>query len=428
MKTNTKHNAFRLSSALAIGLFGLAALVSGCASQTHSFAPDVKNTLFSPRFGFFIVNYPLTSSDSSVSVLYSRIRYDDIVFVQSDSGFSAHYQFSINIFSDKDLTDLEFSKIIDRKLLVPTFAVTNSTSAFDTMRVKATLPPGKYYVILKLYDYNTNHTSTREIRHTIKNFRDTPLAISDLLLYDQTDTTGIPVDFLRSHEDTLYADFYVSMKDVPSAFSLHAVARSVESPSNIDTTITIDQHRRVQKYRLPIKAKDLAPGTYQLKLSVRKGDTRSESEATFRIPRSSTPMNLAELDQEVKPLMYIADPGQLDSLKKGTFKERQKNFLTFWLNRAGGSREKALAMRAEFYKRVDYANMHLSGGFRQGWQSDRGRIYIIYGPPDQVVTHSEDFTTPPYQIWYYYDLRLEFVFLDEFGTGDYRLVQSNQIG
>lgn len=428
MKTKSKHNAFKISSILAIGLFGLAVIVSGCAPVTHSFAPDVKNTLFPPRFGFFIVNYPLTKSDSSVSVLYSRIRYDDIVFVHSDSGFSAHYQFSINIFSNKELTDIKFTKIVDRRLLVPTFAMTNSTSAFDTMQVKTTLPPGRYYIILKLYDYNTDHTSTREITHTIKNFRNSPLAISDLLLYDRTDTTGIPVDILRSHEDTLYADFYVAMKDVPSAFSLHAVARSVEATSAIDTTITIDQHSRVQKYRLPIKARELAPGTYQIKLSVKKGTDVSESEATFQIPRSSAPMNLAELDQEVKPLIYIADPSQLDSLKKGTFKERQQKFLDFWLNRAGGSKEKAAAMRAEFYRRVDYANMHLSGGFRRGWQSDRGRIYIIYGPPDQVVTHDEDFTTPPYQIWYYYDLRLEFVFLDEFGTGDYRLVQTNQMG
>ncbi len=427
MKTNNTHKALRISSTLAIGLFGLAVLLSGCASQTHSFAPDVKNTLYSPRFGFFIVNYPLASSDSSVSVLYARIRYDDVVFVHSDSGFSAHYQFSINVFSDKELTEVKFTKIIDRRLNVPTFAMTNSTSAFDTMRVQAKLPPGRYYVILKLYDYNTNHTSTREIIHTIKDFRKSTLAISDLLLYDRTDTTGIPVDILQSHEDTLYADFYVSMKD-PSKFSLHAVARSVESPTSIDTTVTIEQHSRVQKYRLPIKAKELAPGTYQLKLSVKKGNTENESEATFQIPRSSVPTNLAELNQEIKPLMYIAQPGQLDSLNKGTFSERRSRFLNFWLNRAGGSREKATAMRAEFYKRVDYANMHLSGGFRQGWQSDRGRIYIIYGPPDQVVTHDEDFTTPPYQIWYYYDLRLEFVFLDEFGTGDYRLVQTNQIG
>lgn len=414
-------------AALAIGLFGLATLVSGCGPEIHSFPPDLKNSLFPPRFGFFIVNYPMVHSDSSVSVLYSRLRYDDVVFVHTDSGFTAHYQFSINVFSDKELTDIDYSKIINRKLTVPTYAMTNSVSAFDTVRDQVALKPGKYYIVLKLYDYNTDHTSSREIVHTFKDFLQSPLAISDVLLYDSRDTSGIPVDILRNRKDTLFADFYVTMKDAPAQFALHAVAKSVESPTSIDTTIRIRQAGRVQRYKLPIETQALAAGTYQLRLAVKKGEDQSHSEATFKLLRSSIPMNPAELDQEIQPLMYITTGGEIATLKKGTFDQRREKFLDFWLRRADGNKEKATAMRSEFYKRVDYANQHLSGGIGQGWQGDRGRIYILYGPPDQVETHDEDFTTPPYQIWYYYNLKLEFVFLDEFGTGDYRLVQSSQL-
>ncbi len=426
MKTSNPHSTTRLFYMLAIGLFGLAALVSGCAPEMHSFPPDVKNSLFPPRFGFFIVNYPLANTDSSVSVLYSRVRYDDIVFVHTDSGFTAHYQFSINVFSDKELTDIKFSKILDRRLRVPTFAMTNSTSDYDTMRVSSTLKPGRYYIVLKLYDYNTGHTSTREIRHTFKDFANTPLAISDLLLYDQSDSSGIPIDILKTREDTLFADFYVSM-NVPDTFALHAVAKSIEATSSIDTTITINQRIKVQKYRLPVETASLAPGTYQLRLTVKRGKIESHSEAAFTIPRSSIPLNTAELDQEINPLIYITTADVLATMEKGTFKERRKKFLDFWLARAHGNALRAEAMRSEFYKRVDYANRHLSGGMGQGWRSDRGRVYIVYGAPDQVVSHDEDFTTPSYQIWYYYSLKLEFVFLDEFGTGDYRLVQTSQI-
>ena len=414
-------------TALAVGLFGLTLLVSGCGPEIHSLAPDFKNTLFPPRFGFFIVNYPLMNSDSSVSELYSRIRYDDVVFLHTDSGFSAHYQFSINVFSDKELTDIVYSKIIDKKITVPDYAMTNSTTSFDTVRDRVTLSPGKYHIILKLYDYNTNHTSSREIVHTFKDFLKSPLAISDVLLYDNTDTSGIPIDYLKSREDTLLADFYVTMKDAPATFSLHVLAKSIESPTSIDTTIEITQAERVQKYRLPIETQQLAAGTYQLKLIVKKGKVESSSESTFRIQRSSIPANVAELDQEIRPLTYITTPGEIALLKKGTFEERRQRFLDFWLTRADGNKEKAAAMRAEFYKRVDYANLHLGGGLGQGWESDRGRVYILYGPPDQVETHDEDFTTPPYQIWYYYNLKLEFVFLDEFGTGDYRLVQTSSL-
>lgn len=428
MRNNDKNIRTRRFSALALGLIGLAVLVSGCGPEMHSFAPEFKNSLFPPRFGFFIVNYPLVNSDSSVSVFYARIRYDNVVFVHTDSGFAAHYQFSINVFSDKELTDLKYSKIIDKRILVPSYAMTNSITAFDTVRVKLTLKPARYYIVLKLFDYNTENTSTREIIHRFKNFMNSPLAISDVLLYDNVDTTGIPIDILKSRKDTLLADFYVTTKEVPDTFKLHAVARSIESPTDIDTTLTIVQHQRVQRYKLPVETQALAAGTYQLRLTVERGKEESHSEAAFKILRSSIPANVAELNQEIEPLIYIATADQIAVLRKGTFKERRQKFLDFWLSRADGNKERADAMRAEFYRRVDYANQHLSGGLGQGWQSDRGRIYIIYGPPDQVETHQEDFTTPPYQIWYYYNLKLEFVFLDEFGTGDYRLVQTSSIG
>ncbi len=427
MKNKNKHIAVKRFSSLAAGLFGLAILISGCGPEMHSFAPDLKNTLFAPRFGFFIINYPLMNSDSSESVLYSRVRYDDIVFVKTDSGFSAHCQFSINVFSDKDLTEIRYSKILDRKITVPTYAMTNSTAAYDTVTNKVTLQPGKYYIVIKLYDYNTDHTSSREIQHTFKDFLRSPLTVSDVLLYDEADTSGVPVDVLKNRTDTLLADFYVTMKDAPGNFSLRTVARSVESPTSIDSTLQIRQAGRVQRYKLPIETRDLAPGTYQLKLTVKKGEEESSSQTTFRILRSSVPLVSAELDRELEPLIYITTPGEISTLKEGTFEERKERFLDFWLRRAEGNKEAADAMRTEFYRRVDYANQHFSGGLGRGWQSDRGRVYIIYGQPDQVETHNEDFTTPPYQIWYYYNLKLEFVFLDEFSTGDYRLVQSSQM-
>ncbi len=427
MTNKKEHIALKKFSTLAAGLFGLAIMISGCGPAMHSFAPDLKNTLFPPRFGFFIINYPIVNSDSSQSVLYARIRYDDVVFVRTDSGYYSHYQFSINVFSDKELADVIYSRILDRRITVPTYAMTNSVTAYDTLKDKLALVPGKYFIILKLYDYNTDHTSSREITHTFKDFLQSPLTISDVLLYDESDTSGVPVDMLKSGANTLLADFFVTMKDIPERFSLHVIAKSVESPTSIDTTLEIRQGQNVQSYKLPIETLKLAPGTYQLKLTVNKGKAESSSQATFRILRSSVPRVEAELDQEIEPLIYITTPSEIATLKEGTFKERTEKFLDFWLRRADNNKEAAEAMRAEFYKRVDYANLHLSGGFSKGWQSDRGRIYIVYGQPDQVETHNEDFTTAPYQIWYYYDLKLEFVFLDEFGTGDYRLVQSTQM-
>jgi GWxTD domain-containing protein len=43
--------------------------------------------------------------------------------------------------------------------------------------------------------------------------------------------------------------------------------------------------------------------------------------------------------------------------------------------------------KEEHYRRVAYANDHF-GGRDPGWKTDRGRIYIVYGPPDRIITYS----------------------------------------
>jgi hypothetical protein len=58
-----------------------------------------------------------------------------------------------------------------------------------------------------------------------------------------------------------------------------------------------------------------------------------------------------------------------------------------------------------------------------GWRTDRGRIYIIYGPPDDVE-HQTDQQFREFEIWRYNKANREFVFWDRDGSGDYQLVRS----
>ena len=78
-------------------------------------------------------------------------------------------------------------------------------------------------------------------------------------------------------------------------------------------------------------------------------------------------------------------------------------------------------MQNEFYRRIEYTNAHFSV-ISPGWKSDRGRIYIVHGPPDEIERHPMDIGLKPYEIWYYYSSNHFFYFLDENGYGEYKLV------
>ena len=60
-----------------------------------------------------------------------------------------------------------------------------------------------------------------------------------------------------------------------------------------------------------------------------------------------------------------------------------------------------------------------------GWQTDRGRVYIIYGKPDDIQRDDTSYGTGSYVVWYYNNLNKKFVFWDEYGFGEYQLVSGN---
>ena len=75
----------------------------------------------------------------------------------------------------------------------------------------------------------------------------------------------------------------------------------------------------------------------------------------------------------------------------------------------------------EYYSRVDYANRNYAS-FTEGWRTDRGMVFIRFGPPQNIERHPFDADTKPYEVWYYYNQNREFIFVDETGFGDYRLL------
>jgi GWxTD domain-containing protein len=128
----------------------------------------------------------------------------------------------------------------------------------------------------------------------------------------------------------------------------------------------------------------------------------------------------------IGPLMYVTDADDWKKLNNASEAEQDSVFKAFWDKRdpSPGSSENELF--TEFYRRVDISNRNFSFTRKEGWRTDRGRVYIVFGPPDRIE-HSTPmgYTQADYEVWYYDELREKFVFYDEFGFGDFRLVSGN---
>jgi GWxTD domain-containing protein len=134
------------------------------------------------------------------------------------------------------------------------------------------------------------------------------------------------------------------------------------------------------------------------------------------------PRSVKDLDLAIDQVRYIAKEGEMGPMEDAkTPEEKQAKFLEFWKRRDPNPNTPRNEKMELYYSRVEYANRHFTH-YREGWRTDMGMIYIIFGPPNDVSRHPFEVDSKPYELWRYYDLNYDFVFIDESGFGDYRLI------
>ncbi|MFB3923877.1 MAG: GWxTD domain-containing protein [Terriglobia bacterium] len=136
---------------------------------------------------------------------------------------------------------------------------------------------------------------------------------------------------------------------------------------------------------------------------------------------------------------YIITDEERAAFKKlSTAEEREQFIEQFWERRNPNPGSPENEFKEEYYRRIAYANEHYASGI-PGWKTDRGRIYIMYGPPDEIESHPSggsyirppeegggETSTYPFEQWRYRyidgigtNIILEFV--DPTMTGEYRM-------
>ena len=131
------------------------------------------------------------------------------------------------------------------------------------------------------------------------------------------------------------------------------------------------------------------------------------------------------LDEEV--VYLISEEERRAFIRLQTDDERDAFITQFWLRRDPTPGTQENEMKEEHYRRIAWANDKFSAGI-PGWKTDRGMIYIRYGPPDAIDSHGATPSTYPYEIWEYPDITgfstpAEFEFVDPTVTGRYHLTR-----
>ena len=313
------------------------------------------------------------------------------------------------------------------------FQQTNTRKTFSLSYQKFDLEPGDYKLSIGFTDLESKQTRTIKQKIKLKDLKKTKLAVSEVAFVRnlEVDSLGVKsfspevADYLLDLSNNLFAYFEIYSKD--------------EKKENYEISYTIKNskgkkvfqdkyQRRMDGSRtleyFSLAKRNLSQGQYELKLKVIQGRKGSETAKKFIVRWADLPSTLADINLAIQQLKYIADKKEWDKLKKTDKGEKLKAFKEFWRKRDPSPGTSKNERMEEYYNRIAYADQNF-GGFREGWKSDMGMIFIIFGPPSDIDRHPFDTGSKPYEIWYYYSINRHFTFQDRTGFGDYRLITEN---
>lgn len=125
-----------------------------------------------------------------------------------------------------------------------------------------------------------------------------------------------------------------------------------------------------------------------------KPSRRDERRQERQLRQELGPIYREWLDNEVGYI--ISDEERRAFLRLSTNEEREQFIEQFWLRRDPTPDTVENETREEHYRRIAYANERFASGI-PGWKTDRGRIYIIWGPPDEIESHAGGSYNRPYE-------------------------------
>jgi len=144
-------------------------------------------------------------------------------------------------------------------------------------------------------------------------------------------------------------------------------------------------------------------------------------------------VNEKELDNEFGRMIYLTSRDERDMYKNLKGAEAKREFVSsLWQSPRNGDALSGLAYREQYLARARETETRFKSPARPGWKSDRGRVFILYGPADRLDRLPSSTTSLPYETWMYDHLKgqggVVFIFADRTGFNNYEQIHSTLQG
>jgi len=391
--------------------------------------------------------FPAVASFSTIAgpgdstyVLYGLSLPNSALMFQRDGaeGFVGRYTVSLSFLQDGKVV----RRVDERGVVrVPTFAETGRTDESVVFQTAIALPPGRYSVEMAVRDAAVPDKGI-ELTDTL----DVPAyraggrrLAGPVLVYRATgrasDGTSPELIVNPRHTIAYGGDaprIYVEGYGFPAGQPLEVRIVSEDRRELWRTVANLEAGDGELAHALvEIPTADLPLGKLWVETGV-PGDSTTRDRAPLLVTISDQWM-VANFEEVLEFLRYIATDEELDSLKATTGAERTERWERFWARRDPVPATATNEFRERFFERVRLATLYFGEPGRPGWKTDRGEVFIVLGPPDNVIERHVGNTPvtgrPNAYEWVYESGptgRLVLTFIDRSGFERYELTPSSE--
>ncbi len=369
--------------------------------------------------------------DSARMDIFVLVPYEFLMFNNNNNKvYGAKYSLVVSIFDEngrKVFTDKKEETIVTDDY----FKAQGRDADFDANQLLVNLSPGNYTIKLVLRDEISKNEKEKSRNMTVLDFAKYPFSLSGIMLVsaieeNQGSFTATPhvSDDIGALTDGFFAFFEVyNTKDLSSVdlyYEIKDADDRIIAESGAITKELKGQHTQ-QYVKIP-RQKDMVTGKYALKLIAKHNDdTLAVAKRSIKFSQTIGGMVLKDIDESIRQLRYVAKSEEQELMEDAPDEaSKQKLFKEFWQKLDPTPATERNEAFQEYYSRIAFANRRFKS-HREGWLSDMGMVYVIFGNPRNVERGSRYGDSSVYEIWSYGNNR-QFVFRDNSGMNDFRLV------
>ena len=375
------------------------------------------------QYGLVSFSRPI-KKDSIKVTTFVEIPFSSLQFIKRNSDFIASYSASVML---KDSKEKQlFKKVWSDSIVVNEYIQTKSKLRTKKHYINFNVGIGKYEITSELYDNDTRKKGSKKKNLNFTKQKKSPSLMEPIIITNLKGEWGFD-----SNEFPILGK---KITNIDGGLIVLASGFVTDAPYSIETKILLSD----EKILLPIIEDETDNGFFVHMVKIEKEYLQSfntkiifelkQLKASRKIEKNITIFKpgisgyVKNIENSFRQMKYILSSSERKNAKGKKGKDLENIFLKYWEKRDPTPGTSLNELMEEYYIRVNYVNDYFNMSWKEGWETDFGMIYILFGPPDEIQrSNINSSNTSTYQIWYYNRINKQFVFKDLNGFGDYRL-------